>query len=45
MVYQDALCGGVDQMVVCSNDLDAELVLKLVRRGAPDDRIGLAMPL
>jgi hypothetical protein len=45
MMYQDALCGGVDQMVVCSNDLDAELVLKLVRRGAPDDRIGLAMPL
>lgn len=44
-VYRDALRGGVDQVVVCSNDSDVEPALKLVRQDAPDVRIGLVMPL
>lgn len=44
-VYRDALSGGVDQVVVCSNDSDVEPALKLVRQDAPDVRIGLVMPL
>jgi hypothetical protein len=47
-VYQDAIRGGVDRVVVCSNDSDVEQALKLVRRDAqdaPDVRIGLVMPL
>lgn len=44
-VYRDALRGGVDQVVVCSNDSDAEPALKLVRQDVPDVRIGLVLPL
>ena len=44
-VYQNALRGGVDQMVVCSNNSDTEPALKLVRQDALDVRIGLVMPL
>jgi uncharacterized LabA/DUF88 family protein len=43
--YRDALRGGVDQVVVCSNDSDVEPALQLVRRDAPKVRIGLVMPL
>ena len=31
-VYRDALRGGVDQVVVCSNDSDVEPALKLSSR-------------
>jgi hypothetical protein len=44
-VYRDALRGGVDQVVVCSNDLDVEPAFKFVRQDAPDVQIGLVMPL
>jgi uncharacterized LabA/DUF88 family protein len=44
-IYRDAVRGGFQQQIICTNDSDLEPVLKLVKADVPDMRIGLVMPL
>lgn len=44
-IYRDALRGGLQQQIICTNDSDLEPALKLVRADAPGIQIGLIMPL
>lgn len=43
-MYRDAASGMVDQLVLCSNDSDAEPVLEAIRQDFPRLRIGLITP-
>lgn len=43
-MYRDAAKGACDQLVLCSNDSDAEPALEALRADFPDLRIGLVTP-
>lgn len=43
-MYRDAAKGDVDQLVICSNDSDAEPVLEAIREDFPKLRIGVVTP-
>lgn len=43
-MYRDAASGLVDQLVICSNDSDAEPVLEAIRTDFPQITIGLITP-
>ena len=44
-MYRDAVRGGLDQLVIVSNDSDAEPVLAAIRRDCPDIVIGVVTPV
>ncbi len=43
-MYRDAAKGACDQLVLCSNDSDAEPVLEAIREDFPQLRIGIVTP-
>lgn len=43
-VFQDAMTGAADQIVICSNDTDIAPALEKVRAHRPDIKIGLVVP-
>ena len=44
-IYRDAVQGGCNQQVICTNDSDLEPALHLVRLDAPNVQLGLVVPL
>lgn len=43
-VFQDAMTGAADQIVICSNDTDIAPAIEKVRAHRPDIKIGLVIP-